>query len=533
MRKHKITRKLILYFTSVLLLFSLVVGMFFLTLFSKYTLQVHRMELEKRAVVIADALSLYFQNADADMENAASASYEGTSNPASHGSGYGKGAKGSGKAADGGVNRFTGGKGTGQYDGYRGYIRFINDVAMDDVWVVDRDAQTIIVGSGKQEINYSQLPEGAVEIVEDVFEGNVAYGEGFSDVLQSPSLTVGAPVYDENKTVIAAVLLHGYVDGADDATRSGMGILIASLVLAMMLGIVLSVILARHFIRPLQTMERITKELADGDYSAKTGIRQKDEIGSLAQHIDLLAERLDDASKEREKMEEMRRAFIANISHELRTPVTVMRGSLEALSDGVVEQDKLDEYYRQMLSESIHLERMVNDLLELSRLQNTDYHIEKTPINLVETVEDAVRSMRQIAREKNVAVQLHKELQSYILNGDYARLRQMFMIILDNAVKFSAENATVEVVIKQEENHTMVAISDCGSGILPEEMEHIFERFYKSSDGKNQKGTGLGLAIARQIAQRHGAQIDVESEPNVKTEFRIIFYEEALADITP
>lgn len=77
-----------------------------------------------------------------------------------------------------------------------------------------------------------------------------------------------------------------------------------------------------------------------------------------------------------------------------------MRGSLEALSDGVVEQDKLDEYYRQMLSESIHLERMVNDLLELSRLQNTDYHIEKTPINLVETVEDAVRSMRQIAREK-------------------------------------------------------------------------------------------------------------------------------------
>lgn len=107
------------------------------------------------------------------------------------------------------------------------------------------------------------------------------------------------------------------------------------------------------------------------------------------------------------------------------------------------------------------------------------------------------------------------------------------MIILDNAVKFSAENATVEVVIKQEENYTMVAISDCGSGILPEEMEHIFERFYKSSDGKNQKGTGLGLAIAKQIAQRHGAQIDVESEPNVKTEFRIVFYEEALAEIMP
>lgn len=545
MRKHKITRKLVLYFTSVLLLFSLVVGIFFLTLFSNYTIQIYRADLEKRAVVIANALSIYFQNADADAADNTATAQPGTINGTTQ-RGGGKGMAGglsgngnggsdaSGKGMAGSVNRFTGGRGPGEYDGYRGYLRFINDVAMSDVWVVDREAHTIIVGGGNRDINYAQLPEEAVAIVEEIFQGKIAYGGGFSKILQSSSLTVGAPVYDENKTVIAAVLLHGYIKGVDDSVRSGIGILAVSLALAMVLGIILALLLARHFIKPLQKMEETTERLAAGDYSAQTGIRQDDEIGSLAGHIDVLAGRLDDASKESRQLEEMRRDFITNISHELRTPVTVMRSSLEALSDGVVsDQDKVEEYHRQMLSESIHLERMVNDLLELSRLQNTHYSIEKAPVNLTEILEDAVRSVRQIAREKNVAVQFDKEVQSYVLDGDYGRLRQMFMIILDNAVKFSPENRTVNVTMKQENEQGIISITDEGKGILPEDREHIFERFYKAAGEENKKGTGLGLAIAKQIAQRHNAQIGVMSEPGVRTEFMIAFQKEVPSDTTP
>ncbi len=538
MRKHKITKKLVLYFTSVLLLFSLVVGIFFLALFSDYSVRIYRQDLERRAVVIADALSVYFQNADTEQSSVLSATPNFAGGGAQYGGGKAQGgnvnggANGAGQEISGGVNRFTGKKGNGEYDGYRGYLRFINAVAMNDVWVVNKEAQTILVGNGEQEIIYGQLPQEAVGMVEEIFSGKIAYGDGFNKIVPDSSLTVGAPVYDEKKVVIAAVLLHGHAEGIDSPVRSGIGILALSLALAMVLGVLLALLLARHFIKPLQKMEETTEKLAAGDYTAKTGINQDDEVGSLAGHIDVLADRLYEASKESAHLEQMRRAFIANISHELRTPVTVMRSSLEALSDGVVgSQDKVEEYHRQMLSESIHLERMVNDLLELSRLQNADYRIEKTAINLVDVLEDAVRAVRQIAEKKAVLVKLEKKADSFVIEGDYARLRQMFLIILDNAVKFSPENKTVDVVIDREARGMVVAVSDYGKGIVPEEMEHIFERFYKTTDEKNNKGTGLGLAIAKQIAQRHDADIEVTSEPEHFTEFKIIFHEEILKNV--
>lgn len=124
-------------------------------------------------------------------------------------------------------------------------------------------------------------------------------------------------------------------------------------------------------------MKKIAERLAERDYSARTNIKQNDEIGELARTLDILAERLELADAESQKLEKLRREFIANISHELRTPVTVIRGSLEALRDGVVtEKADVEEFHEQMYKESLFLQRLINDLLDLSRLQNTDFPIE-------------------------------------------------------------------------------------------------------------------------------------------------------------
>jgi signal transduction histidine kinase len=156
-------------------------------------------------------------------------------------------------------------------------------------------------------------------------------------------------------------------------------------------------------------MEETTQQLADNHYEAHTGIVQNDEMGSLAANIDILAEKLAEAAQESAKLDKMRKDFITSISHELRTPVTVIRGSLEALNDHVVEDPaKIDEYYQQMLTESIHLERMINDLLELSRLQNPDYQMEMSSLNFVDVVENAIRSVRYIAREKGITLTFSK-----------------------------------------------------------------------------------------------------------------------------
>lgn len=132
--------------------------------------------------------------------------------------------------------------------------------------------------------------------------------------------------------------------------------------------------------------------LGEGDYSARTQVRQRDEIGQLAGTIDILAQRLAEVDHQREELDRMRDDFIANVSHELRTPVAVLRGSVELLADGTVDDPaEIQEYYGQMLGESRHLERLVNDLLELSRLQNAQFRLETAPVDLRDVLRDAAR----------------------------------------------------------------------------------------------------------------------------------------------
>ena len=394
--KYKITRKLVLYFTSVILLFSVVVGGAFLLLFTRHTEEIYRADMQERAEAIAAGVADYLEDGGPALDEAAV--------PAK-GNATGK-QTGNAVLAQNGATGTTGRK---NVNGYNAYITAIQDIAMGEVWIVDQSAETISVGTGKKEITYAELPSAALALVDEVFEGKVAFSEGFSPLLEDTSITVGAPVLSAEGEVIAAVLLHDYIANMQTAVRSGFSTLGISLALALIAAVGIAVLLAKRFIQPLKKMEETTQQLADNHYEAHTGIVQNDEMGSLAANIDILAEKLAEAAQESAKLDKMRKDFITSISHELRTPVTVIRGSLEALNDHVVEDPaKIDEYYQQMLTESIHLERMINDLLELSRLQNPDYQMEMSSLNFVDVVENAIRSVRYIAREKEITLTFTK-----------------------------------------------------------------------------------------------------------------------------
>ena len=394
--KYKITRKLVLYFTSVILLFSLVVGGAFLLLFTRHTEQIYRADMQERAEAIAAGVADYLEDGSTALDEVP---------VIAKGSANGK-QTGTALLAQIGATGTTGRNNT---SGYNTYITAIQDIAMGEVWIVDQSAETISVGTGKKAITYAELPSAALALVDEVFEGDVAFSEGFSPLLEDTSITVGAPVLSSEGEVIAAVLLHDYIANMQTAVRSGFSTLGISLALALIAAVGIAVLLAKRFIQPLKKMEETTQQLADNHYEAHTGIVQNDEMGSLAANIDILAEKLAEAAQESAKLDKMRKDFITSISHELRTPVTVIRGSLEALNDHVVEDPaKIDEYYQQMLTESIHLERMINDLLELSRLQNPDYQMEMSSLNFVDVVENAIRSVRYIAREKEITLTFTK-----------------------------------------------------------------------------------------------------------------------------
>ncbi len=479
--KYKMTYRLIGYFSAVLLLFSVAVGGLFMLLSWRQMTEVYEEELKTRAVSIAETLSGFEQS---DVKNR----------------GYGKGS------------------GTG------GYLRFIDDIAMSEVWLVDEKARTIETTHMGSALSMGELPEGAEAVVEAVFQGQVEISREFSPVVGVPSVTVGAPVRGSDGNIMAAILLHSPVAGIEEFRQEGMKILWICIIAALFCGIILSTLLARRFIRPLKKMGAAAGRLTDGDYSARTGVRQNDEIGALAGNLDTLSERLQMLNQERENEEQLRRDFMSGISHELRTPVTVIKGSLEVLNEGMVKDEgERGEYLQQMLADADYLQRLVNDLLELSRLQNTGFKIEKGSLNLMDVLEESLRSMRRMADVKHIKMTLENSAGPLPFIGDYGRLRQMFTVILDNAVKFSPDNSAVEIKVESMEGCNLIAVRDFGKGIPESDIPHIFERFYRGRREEEYSGTGLGLAIAKEIAKRHAIQLYCESVVEQGTVFYFRF----------
>lgn len=494
---NKIAVKLTAYFSVALLLFSLIIGVIFMSLFKNNAVSTHKKDLENRALTIAGTISELSEGdgLNFNMMN--------------------------GRMMGRGMMSMQGGMGA--------YLRNLDTIAMADAWIVDENLNLLTTGTmSHMQYSYKDLPEDANRVVKDVFNGNTSFSEGFSSLLDTPTITVGTPIVANNE-VIGALLLHSPVKGIDEALNKGYKILFFSIVIALLISLTLSIALALTFTKPLKKMKSAALLLAKGNYDVKTGVVQNDEIGELAGAIDILSARLDESSRESEKLQKQRQDFITNISHELRTPVTVIRGSLEALCDGIIkEPEHVKEYHTQMLKESKSLERLVNDLLELSRLQNTDFKIEMQQINLCDILNDAARSAQNIASKKNIEIIYKQDKDVFLINGDYGRLRQMFLVVIDNAIKFSRENSSVFI----ELNESLVSVKDEGIGISKEDLPFIFDRYYRIKTENNKSGTGLGLTIANQIAARHNINISVESKENIGTKFGFDFSSNKLKDFS-
>lgn len=498
--KNKIAIKLTLYFSCVLLLFALIIGGVFYQFFKQHTIEIKEKEMRVRANKIAAEIGDNMDNLERRFGTEISKSR---------------------------------------------FVTLLDRVSPEIVWVVDGDRNLSMnvedmrsgelrhhrphhdnmmprmfksrVDEEKPSVRpapknsrdaYRQLPKHIKDKVEKCFEGKGFVLEEYNDMLDGVMLTVGEPVRNKNGQIKAVLLLHSPVEGLQAAVWNGLRILLISLVVALALGVLISVLLSWKFTEPLNKMKNIAERLAERDYKARSNIKQNDEIGELAKTLDLLAERLQLADEESQKLEKLRREFIANISHELRTPVTVIRGSLEAIRDGVVtEKEDVEEFHEQMYNESIFLQRLINDLLDLSRLQNTDFPIEKDKLNLCDVIQDAVRGSRRMSIEKHLEIKADLDKELYMIDGDYGRLRQMLMIFLHNSIKFSPEGSSIEVQLRENKLYVI----DHGCGMSADDVEHAFERFYKARNEHNKSGSGLGLAISKQIALRHDMQVSLTS----------------------
>ena len=562
--KNKIFIKLLSYFGLSLLLFSIVIGSIFGYIYIQNTVSLHKKDLVERAYKISETLSkMWFENRDEknvdknlDLERKNDAPERNKNKflkpkrevPKIVGNINGKAfenniiedirkdeieksseEKNSKKLLN--EKHFHRHRIVDEKDNnvkiFRS-MRMIEDIAMGEVWIVDAKTGNIVQGRNEkgQPFSYLKLPPNAEETIKKAISGETTTTENFNDYLNENSITVAVPIKN-GEIIEGVVLLHSPVKYMSSALKSGIYTLVFSILAALILAGISAVWLSISFTKPLNKIRNTTRELAKGNYEVTTQVNQSDEIGELAKSIDKLALQLDKSSKESERFEKMRQNFIANISHELRTPITVIRGSIEAICDGIIKDpEQLKDYNEQILSDSIHLQRLVNDLIDLTKLQNTDFSIDKSTINLFEIINDAVRSMKNISTKKGVKINFSAENaieeDRYLFIGDYQRIRQMIIIVLDNAIKFSNENQEVDILLKKENNKYELKICDSGRGIDSKNIGKIFNRYHKSNTEENKNGMGLGLAIAKEIAIRHNIEIMVESEPYIKTVFTFL-----------
>ena len=221
-----------------------------------------------------------------------------------------------------------------------------------------------------------------------------------------------------------------------------------------------------------------------------------------------------------ERLEKTRRDYVANVSHELRTPLTAVRGLLEPLSDGMItDEETKQRYYRIMLREVVRLSRLITDMLELSRLQSGTEHMELHAVNLTELLQDTRQNYLNEAAQRGINLKLELEEIPFAMT-DEDRVEQLLVILIDNAMHYTPEGGSITIrVAETAGERILVTVADTGCGIDPNDLPHVFERFFKTDRSRKEGGTGLGLSIAKQIIDKLGENIYVESRPGEGTSF--------------
>ncbi|MDQ0203265.1 sensor histidine kinase [Pectinatus haikarae] len=516
--KNKIVYKLFAFFTAVLFIFMLIINGFFYFFFNKQTIELRRTDLREKVSTIANTISLFLQNDttndDQQQQSPPPIPPGNGIPPAVHGH-MGMGMHPS-AISDTAIP---------YYRALVYYIKLLNRMDMSDIWIINNDRQFLISNNRHHRpVQYNELPPGGIEVINEALQGNVIVADSFSGVLGTPATTAAAPIKGADGSYVGAVLMHSPINEMNNSILYAIRLLLISSLFAMMIALPASLLVSYYCTDPLRKMKKMALAIADGKYNIKTDVHQSDEIGDLASSFDQMAIKLNEAAKESGRLDKARRIFTANVSHELRTPVTVLRASLEALTSGVInDETRQKEYHQQMLNETIYLERLVNDMLELSKLQNPDFKIEMSKFILNDLISDAARAMRPFAAAKQIRIITDISLPPAEMFGDYGRLRQMLIVVLDNAIKFSEPDSEISLQLCLKDDLAILKITDNGCGISPDVLPHIFDRFHKVDNERNKKGTGLGLAIAKQIAMRHGVEIKVDSVLDKGSVFSFIF----------
>jgi signal transduction histidine kinase len=291
-----------------------------------------------------------------------------------------------------------------------------------------------------------------------------------------------------------------------------------------MLALVLGLLLAWSVVVPLRRTEARLGEIAAGEFAGRLEVPNRDEIGSLAEKVNQTSDELERLYGELETASRHKSDFLATMSHELRTPLNAIIGFSEVLHEqmfGELNERQL-AYVNDVLEAGRHLLSLINDVLDLAKIEAGRMELELSPVAIHEILESAVSMHSERASRGGIALALDTEPEEITITADERRVRQIVFNLVSNAVKFTPDGGRVDISALAEDGRVEIAVTDTGPGIRAEDHETIFEEFEQAAEGKQVDGTGLGLPLSRRLVELHGGRLWVESEPGKGSTFRFI-----------
>ena len=302
-------------------------------------------------------------------------------------------------------------------------------------------------------------------------------------------------------------------------------LILEAVLIGFAISIVISLIISKTLLSPIQGMTKAAEAMADGDFSSKIKVESEDEIGILAKTFNDMASQIEAMLEELKKAEVLRREFVANVSHELRTPLTSIRSYAETISDShELPQETEEEFLRVIINESDRMTKIVQDLLELSRFDSGNTKLSIEEFSIERSVRDVYAAIALEARKRGHALDLELEWRLPKIKGDRARVEQVLMNIISNALKYTPDGGKIAISSGTLGAEVWIKIEDTGVGIPSDDLGRVFDRFYRVDKARSREsgGTGLGLSIAKEIISKHGGNIEIESAQGAGTSVTVM-----------
>ncbi len=297
-------------------------------------------------------------------------------------------------------------------------------------------------------------------------------------------------------------------------------------IFAAFLMLIIGYFISRSITTPISEMRDIAGRIAKGDFSRKLKVKSKDELGQLAHSMNSMADELQMKISHLERMEQMKTDFVANVSHELKTPLTSIKGFIETLEHGAVDDKETAKRFMGIIRKHADsLSNIVDDLLSLSEIEPGKNELIKVPCDLKGILDEVILGFSHRLKGKNQQLTLEVKGRNFQLKADKIKLEQIFVNLIDNASKYTPEGGEIKITMDEQNDVLQVIVQDNGIGIPKEDLDNVFERFYRVDKARSRElgGTGLGLSIVKHIVALHKGTIDLKSEINKGTAITISF----------